>query len=129
MIGGVYKRTRKDESGAKSQRGEVRFDGLAGCLRTPAGGSSRQSIVVIENDMVCSRLLSAREAGRPMGLPDDYALPANHNEAYRLVGDGVVVPVVRFIASSLLEPILLPIRRTKRGAEAVQGRATRLQTD
>jgi DNA (cytosine-5)-methyltransferase 1 len=41
-----------------------------------------------------------------MGLPDSYKLPKNYNEAYHLTGDGVVVPVVRFIASHILEPIL-----------------------
>jgi DNA (cytosine-5)-methyltransferase 1 len=41
-----------------------------------------------------------------MGLPDDYRLPDNYNEAYHLTGDGVVVPVVRFLAHNVLEPIL-----------------------
>ena len=41
-----------------------------------------------------------------MGLPDEYKLPQNYNEAYHLTGDGVVVPVVRHLASSILEPIL-----------------------
>jgi DNA (cytosine-5)-methyltransferase 1 len=46
MVGCVYKRTRMDERGRKVQRAEVRFDDVAGCLRTPAGGSSRQVIIV-----------------------------------------------------------------------------------
>ena len=46
-VGAVYRRTRIDESGAKRQRAEVRFDGLAGCLRTPRGGSSRQTILEV----------------------------------------------------------------------------------
>ncbi len=36
-VGAIYKRTRW-ENGHKVQRAEVRFD-LAGCLRTPGGGS------------------------------------------------------------------------------------------
>ena len=32
-----------------------------------------------------------------MGLPDDYILPDNYNEACHLTGDGVVVPAVRFL--------------------------------
>ena len=44
-VGSVYRRMRSDTKGAKLQRAEVRFDDLAGCLRTPAGGSSRQSIL------------------------------------------------------------------------------------
>lgn len=38
LVGAVYKRTRMDERGNKVQRAEVRFDDVAGCLRTPAGG-------------------------------------------------------------------------------------------
>ena len=58
MVGGVYKRTRLDKSGRKFQRAEVRFDNIAGCLRTPAGGSSRQTIMIVEANDVRSRLLS-----------------------------------------------------------------------
>ena len=36
-----------------------------------------------------------------MGLPD-----ANYNDAYHLIGDGVAVPAVRFLAAHILEPIL-----------------------
>jgi DNA (cytosine-5)-methyltransferase 1 len=110
MIGAVYKRTRRDERGRRVQRAEIRFDDLAGCLRTPAGGSSRQIIVVVDGKSVRSRLLSARETARLMGLPDAYKLPPNYNEAYHLTGDGVVVPVVRHLAHHLFEPLLVQRR-------------------
>lgn len=106
MVGGIYKRTRHDDEGAKVQRAEVRFDDVAGCLRTPAGGSSRQTIIVVDGKKVRSRLISARETARLMGLADDYKLPKNYNEAYHLTGDGVAVPVVRHIAHHLFEPLL-----------------------
>jgi DNA (cytosine-5)-methyltransferase 1 len=106
MFGAIYKRTRSDENGKSVQRAEIRFDGISGCLRTPVGGSSRQSILVVERSQVRSRLLSPREAARLMGLPDSYKLPENYNEAYHLAGDGVAVPVVRFLATHLLEPLL-----------------------
>ena len=106
-VGAVYKRIRPDGAGGKVQRAEARFDGLAGCLRTPAGGSSRQSIIEIEAGRVRSRLLSAREAARLMGLDDAYVLPRRYNDAYRLAGDGVAAPVVRFLARELFEPLLL----------------------
>lgn len=106
MVGAIYKRTRHDETGAKVQRAEIRFDDVAGCLRTPAGGSSRQLIMVVDGDKVKSRLISTRETARLMGLPDDYILPARYNEAYHLTGDGVVAPVVRYLAAHIFEPVL-----------------------
>lgn len=105
MVGTLYRRTRY-QSGEKIQRAEARFDDVAGCLRTPAGGSSRQFVLVISKGRVRSRLMSARETARLMGLPDEYALPENYNEAYHLTGDGVVVPVVRHIGAHVLEPLL-----------------------
>ena len=106
VVGTVYRRTRADRQGGKAQRAEVRFDGLAGCLRTPSGGSSRQTLMVVEGPVVRTRLLTAREAARLMGLPDDYILPTRYNDAYHLAGDGVVVPVVAHLARYLIEPIL-----------------------
>ncbi len=106
MVGAVYKRTRRDEVGRKVQRAEIRFDDIAGCLRTPAGGSSRQVIVMVDGKKVRSRLISPRETARLMGLPDDYELPGNYNEAYHLTGDGVAVPVVRHLARHVFEPLL-----------------------
>lgn len=106
QVGAVYKRTRLDERGNKVQRAEVRFDDVAGCLRTPAGGSSRQLIMVVEGEKVRTRLISARETARLMGIPDHYKLPQNYHDAYHLTGDGVVVPVVRHLAKHLLAPVL-----------------------
>lgn len=112
MVGGVYKRTRQGV-----QRAEVRFD-VSGCLRTPVGGSSRQTILLVEGEKVRSRLLSPREAARLMGLPETYKLPKNYNEAYYLAGDGLAIPVVRFLAQQVLEPILKSAKnhRAKRTA-------------
>ena len=106
MVGGVSRRTRTEADGVKRQRAEVRFDDVAGCLRTPAGGSSRQVILVVDGPKVRSRLISARETARLMGLPDDYRLPKSYNEAYHLTGDGVAVDVVRYLAEQIFEPLL-----------------------
>ncbi len=108
MVGGIYKRTRHDENGVKVQRAEVRFDDVAGCLRTPVGGSSRQVIMVVDGKKVRTRLISSRETARLMGLDDAYNLPKNYNEAYHLTGDGVVVHVVRHLARHIFEPLLAP---------------------
>jgi DNA (cytosine-5)-methyltransferase 1 len=101
-IGTAYKRTRPDTAGVKVQRAEVRFDEISGCLRTPAGGSSRQVVLVVEGTSVRSRLLSPREAARLMGVPEDYPIPMNYNEAYHLFGDGLAVPAVAWLNEHLL---------------------------
>ena len=106
MVGGVYRRTRVDETGAKVQRAEVRFDDVAGCLRTPSGGSSRQVILVVEGRRIRSRLISARETARLMGLKDSYVLPRQYSDAYHLTGDGVATPVVRHLAEHIFEPLV-----------------------
>lgn len=105
IVGAVFRRTRAD-----GQRAEVRTDGLAGCLRTPRGGSSRQTVVVAHDGEVRSRLLTAREGARLMGLPDSYVLPARATNAWQVVGDGVAVPAVRWLAEHLLEPLLADAR-------------------
>lgn len=107
VVGTIYRRTRPDGMGGKAQRAEVRFDDVAGCLRTPAGGSSRQTILVVEGKVVRSRLISPREAARLMGLPDEYVLPKRYNDAYHLLGDGVVAPIVGHLATSIIEPLLV----------------------
>jgi DNA (cytosine-5)-methyltransferase 1 len=73
--------------------------------------------MIVDGERVRSRLLSPREAARLMGLPDDYKLPSNYNDAYGLMGDGVVAPAVRFRAEHVLEPLL---RRRDRGAVAAE---------
>jgi DNA (cytosine-5)-methyltransferase 1 len=105
-VAGTAFRRMRDIDGERVSRTELRFDGIAGCLRVPTGGSSRQFVVVIESGGVRSRLLSPREAARLMGLPDEYKLPANVNQALGLMGDGVAAPAVRFLAENLLEPLL-----------------------
>ncbi len=106
VVGTIYRRTRADADGVKRQRAEVRFDQIAGCLRTPAGGSIRQTIMVVDGNKVRSRLLSTREAASLMGLPKAYVLPERYNDAYKLAGDGVAVPVVRHLAEAIFEPVL-----------------------
>ncbi|MFO0864502.1 MAG: DNA (cytosine-5-)-methyltransferase, partial [Gemmataceae bacterium] len=44
----------------KTMRLEVRFDGVAGCLRTPRGGSARQIVVVADREKIRIRWMSPR---------------------------------------------------------------------
>jgi DNA (cytosine-5)-methyltransferase 1 len=106
-VGAVFRRMRV-ENGLRVQRAEARFDGVAGCLRTPRGGSSRQTLLIVEDGQVRTRLLSPREGARLMGLPDSYVLPRAATSALHVVGDGVAVPVVRWLAANILEPLLRP---------------------
>lgn len=114
-VGSVFRRTRPDGREGRVQRAEVRFDGVAGCLRTPAGGSSRQILLVADQGRVRTRLITPRETARLMGLGDDYILPARDSEAYHVTGDGVAAPVVAHLARHLIEP-LLGVRRMRRAA-------------
>ncbi len=100
-VGAAFRRMR-----AGRQRTEARFDGLAGCLRTPGGGSSRQFLLVADAGRLRSRLITPREAARLMGLPDSYRLPRSASAALHLAGDGVVAPMVRHLAAEILEPLL-----------------------
>jgi DNA (cytosine-5)-methyltransferase 1 len=115
-VGALYRRTRPDGQGGKIQRAEIRFDGLAGCLRTPAGGSSRQSILIVEGDRLAARLLTARETARLMGLPDSYILPGSYTDAYHLTGDGVAVPVIGHLARHLFEPLIAALKPGRQAA-------------
>ncbi|WP_218036287.1 DNA cytosine methyltransferase [Sphingobium sp. 15-1] len=104
MIGSLYLRMRPNGTTGNIQRAEIAFGRTLGCLRTPKGGASRPRIIVVEGERVRTRLLSIHEAARLMGL-DDFILPPTYNECFRLIGDGVVPAVVRFLADRLLEPL------------------------
>lgn len=95
-----YRRTRNGR-----QQLELRFDGIAGCLRTPGGGSSKQYVIVQKNGQIHARLLTVREAARLMGAPENYSLPGSYNDGYFAMGDAVVMPVVRFLSERFLVPL------------------------
>lgn len=107
-VGTLYKRTRKGR-----QRAEIRFDGVAGCLRTPQGGSSRQTLIDLRSaegrpgptGQPRTRLVTARETARLMGVPDSQPLPERYNQAYKAMGDGVAVPAVAHLSTHLLTPL------------------------
>lgn len=113
-VGAVFRRMRRDHAGASVQRCEVRFDGLAGCLRTPRGGSSRQGLLIIEGARTRSRLLHPRECARLMGVSDAHPLPERPSSALSLLGDGVAVPVVDWLQAHLLSPLARAERRLHR---------------
>jgi DNA (cytosine-5)-methyltransferase 1 len=95
-----YKRTRNGR-----QVLELRFDGIAGCLRTPEGGSSRQVLILSQNGTLYTRLLTVQEAARLMGAPKRYKIPGSYNDGYKAMGDAVAVPAVHYLARHLLFPL------------------------
>lgn len=86
------------------QRMEVRFDGVAGCLRTPRGGSAKQIILAIINGEVRMRWMTPREYARLQGA-GDYALPENTIQGLFGFGDAVCVPVIEWIDRHMLTPV------------------------
>ena len=95
----VFRRMRSGASMA-----ELRTDGIAGCLRTPKGGSGRQILFKAGFGGFFVRLITAREAARLMGA-DDYTLTVPLNQALFGFGDAVCVPVVEWIALNYLNPL------------------------
>ena len=81
---------------------ELRFDDVAGCLRTPAGGSSRQYLIIKMDGEWRTRILTPREAARLMGAPDSFKLPGSFNDGYKAMGDAVAAPVAAYLAEHLL---------------------------
>ncbi|MET4842532.1 DNA cytosine methyltransferase [Bradyrhizobium japonicum] len=116
MVGTLSLRMRPSH-GKTVQRTEICFRGLAGCLRTPKGGGSRPRIIVVKGGSVRTRLLASSEAAALMGLKASYQLPDVYEYAFRVIGDGVAVPVVSFIRGKLLTPLLRSIKKP-RGADA-----------
>ena len=103
--GTVFRRVRHGKSMA-----ELRTDGLAGCLRTPRGGSARQILFVAGKGKYFARLLTPRECARLMGA-DDYRITVPVNQALFGFGDAVCVPVIEWIAKYYLNPLVSELIR------------------
>lgn len=98
--GTVFRRMRNGRSMA-----ELRVDGIAGCLRTPRGGSGRQILFKAGKEKYFARLLTPREAARLMGA-DNYRIKVSLNQALFGFGDAVCVPVIEWIARYYLNPLV-----------------------
>lgn len=124
MVGTLSLRMRPSE-GKTVQRTEICFRGLAGCLRTPKGGGSRPRIIVVKGGDVRTRLLAPEEAASLMGLKVGYRLPEVYDYAFKVIGDGVAVPVVSFLRTKLLTPLLRSVKRTRAAGARKPTRTTR----
>jgi len=96
--GTVFRRVRHGRSMA-----ELRTDGIAGCLRTPRGGSGRQILFAAGRGRYAVRLLTPKECACLMGA-DDFQITVPMNQALFGFGDAVCVPVIRWIADNYLTP-------------------------
>ncbi len=99
----AFRRVRNEKSMA-----ELRTDGIAGCLRTPRGGSGRQILFKAGRGMHQVRLLTARECARLQGVPDSYVIDVPLNQALFGFGDAVCVPAIEWIATHYLLNVLQP---------------------
>lgn len=97
--GTVFRRVRHGKSMA-----ELRTDGVAGCLRTPRGGSGRQILFAAGKGRYAVRLLTPRECARLMGA-DDFRITSSLNKALFGFGDAVCVPVITWIGEHYLNPV------------------------
>ena len=97
--GTVFRRMRGGASKA-----ELRTDGIAGCLRTPRGGSRRQILFKAGYGRYMARLVTPREAARLMGA-DDFRITVPLNQSLFGFGDAVCVPVIEWIAANYLNPL------------------------
>ncbi len=105
----VYRRVRP--TGAMA---EVRADGIAGCLRTARGGSSRQIVVFAGRGRLRVRFMTPREYARFQGVPDEYRIAVPDGQALFGFGDAVCVPAVEWLARNALNPLAAGPRRTGR---------------
>jgi DNA (cytosine-5)-methyltransferase 1 len=97
--GTVFRRVRNGKSMA-----ELRTDGIAGCLRTPRGGSARQILFAAGKGRFAIRLLTPRECARLMGA-DNFVINVSLNQALFGFGDAVCVPVIEWIGRNYLNPV------------------------
>ena len=103
----AFRRMRTWESGVKRSTAELRTDGIAGCLRTPKGGSARQIVVRAGYGRIDARLLSPRECARLMGA-GVYRIEEGRSFSDALFGfgDAVCVPAVSWLIEHRVAPAL-----------------------
>lgn len=83
---------------------EARFDGVAGCLRTPRGGSSRQFVLELGKGRARARHMTAVEYGRLQGA-SGFKITVPEIQAMYGFGDAVCVPAVAWLIRNCVEPI------------------------
>lgn len=115
----MFRRVRKGRT-----VGEVRGDRMAGCLRTPQGGSSVQFLIDARDGAVRIRPLTAREYARLQGAMG-FPIRVGERQAKLGFGDAVCVPAVRWLVDHalgfLIEQTSIPANTQLRFADRQQG--------
>jgi len=108
------------EAGAKKSVTELRVDRLAGCLRTPKGGSAKQILFEAGGGSSRVRFLTARECARLQGadLPDRVEEAFRENEILFGLGDAVCVPAIAWALETLRDGAPAPSLLTATGSPA-----------
>jgi DNA (cytosine-5)-methyltransferase 1 len=117
QIGAAFRRVRSG-----GQRMEVRFDGLAGCLRTPRGGSGKQIVIVIDAGRLRMRWMSPREYARLQGAPE-FPLVGGRNQQLFGFGDAVCVPAIQWVDRQVLTPLYESARGRQDNGHAGQSKS------
>ena len=114
----MFRRVRKGRT-----VGEVRGDRLAGCLRTPQGGSSVQFLIDARSGRVRIRPLTAREYARLQGATS-FPINVGQRQAKLGFGDAVCVPAVHWLVEHalgfLIDDAPKPINLQARFADQLQ---------
>lgn len=94
-----YRRTRNGVTNL-----ELRGDGVAGCLRTANGGSSRQLLIKVDAAGIHIRFMTPLEYARLMGVETgDWVWAEQPNNKHLTgFGDAVAVPVITWLAQALV---------------------------
>lgn len=101
-----FRRMRMRE-GSRQSTVELRNDDIAGCLRTPKGGSARQIIVRVGKGTIDARLFNAREAARLMGANDFILHPSlSLNQSLFGFGDAVCVSVLEWLGENYFNTLI-----------------------
>ena len=133
-MGTIFRRKRMGKT-----RAEVRFDGMAGCLRTPKGGNSQTDRHRYRPGTDADAMDVRPRVCPPTGC-QTFPLVANNIQNLYGFGDAVCVPVIRWIDEHILSPVfewkssqrkdrgsnLTPEQRRKT-MQAVKGKNTSLE--
>lgn len=105
--GTVFRRMRTRD-GIRQSTAELRSDGIAGCLRTPKGGSAKQILVKAGQGLIQARHLNPLECSRLMGAEDfSFDRAISTNDYLYGFGDSVCVPVMQWVIRNLISPVAI----------------------